>query len=795
MVWIGVVIGLLVGAIAQSADVAAVGALVGAMLGNVVGRRVHRSRPVAESPVPSDTQAVGTPVAQGQPFPVSTSSDDAGALRAEIDLLKRRVLALESKMGVVSTIPETPSPFTTVAARPVEAIPVAMAPRASERIPSQPFVQTPHAWEDQVEKLRRVVFGGNAMVKIGVLLLFLGLAFLLRYAQAQFSLPLGARYGVVGLAALVLLALGWRLRARQDWYGMILQGAGVAVLYLATLAAMKLHALIGPAVAFPVLVLVAAGGVGLAVVQNARVLAIVATLGGFAAPILCATGTDNHIALFSYIAVLDLAIAAVAWRRAWRELNMVGFVCTTALGWSWGLFAYEEAFFVSAQAFLIGFFLLFVVIGALFTRGSMRDALARPHGGGRATPLAIARLGVDASLTIGAPCVAFVLQCMLLAGPGHRSSAIAAAFGVFYVFVAGLAARLGAGRYRLLAETYLVIALLFGTLALAFGLDRNGWSGAWMLEAAALYWLASRTLRHYGQWAALALFAAGAGLFLLTLRLGSQTPLLGSTSSACLFTIAAAAIAWMAHRPGIERHEPGLAETMTTLALAGAVITACVSVSWPWMVIALCLIGAVAMGGASWVGSAVASMGGALILAVAAIVHLGDFSLLDSGTDIYSLVAVLVSVATGAACLRGRAGTPFESAWSSTALGVALFSLVTAIVLRVCHYGAGVVWNLPGLWRSILVQVSLSVVWSVLALALMVFAHRSARRSVWIVGATLIALVVIKLFTVELGDSGGLSRIVSFIAVGGLLLVVGYFAPVPPRRMSPAPGADGESVT
>jgi uncharacterized membrane protein len=46
----------------------------------------------------------------------------------------------------------------------------------------------------------------------------------------------------------------------------------------------------------------------------------------------------------------------------------------------------------------------------------------------------------------------------------------------------------------------------------------------------------------------------------------------------------------------------------------------------------------------------------------------------------------------------------------------------------------------------------------------------------------LIAVVVAKLFFVELSNRGGLARIVSFIGVGVLLLVVGYFAPLPPKR-------------
>ena len=43
------------------------------------------------------------------------------------------------------------------------------------------------------------------------------------------------------------------------------------------------------------------------------------------------------------------------------------------------------------------------------------------------------------------------------------------------------------------------------------------------------------------------------------------------------------------------------------------------------------------------------------------------------------------------------------------------------------------------------------------------------------------AVVVAKLFLVELGNSGGIARIVSFIVVGLLLLLVGWFAPVPPK--------------
>ena len=58
---------------------------------------------------------------------------------------------------------------------------------------------------------------------------------------------------------------------------------------------------------------------------------------------------------------------------------------------------------------------------------------------------------------------------------------------------------------------------------------------------------------------------------------------------------------------------------------------------------------------------------------------------------------------------------------------------------------------------------------------------RERRRSLWLAGATLIGIVVVKLFLVELADTGGIARIVSFTGVGILLLIVSYIAPAPAR--------------
>jgi len=105
--------------------------------------------------------------------------------------------------------------------------------------------------------------------------------------------------------------------------------------------------------------------------------------------------------------------------------------------------------------------------------------------------------------------------------------------------------------------------------------------------------------------------------------------------------------------------------------------------------------------------------------------------------------------------------------------------LITGMVLRSCHHFAGIAWEFNALFDSRLAQAALAITWAGLGVFAMLLGNRRSSKLVWIAGAALLAVVVLKLFTIDLADHGGLYRIVSFIGVGILLLVVGYFAPVP----------------
>jgi uncharacterized membrane protein len=150
--------------------------------------------------------------------------------------------------------------------------------------------------------------------------------------------------------------------------------------------------------------------------------------------------------------------------------------------------------------------------------------------------------------------------------------------------------------------------------------------------------------------------------------------------------------------------------------------------------------------------------------------------------DLTQALAFL-SIAIWLAALKGSDEALLAKAQpaAGVALTALLFIWVNALVLRTIHFWFDVPYDFYSLWHSMLVQATFSLLWSIMALATMLLAHRQRWRVAWVAGAVLLGAVVVKLFLVDLGQAGGVERIVSFIGVGLLLLLIGYLAPVPPR--------------
>src|SRR5690606_33880055 len=131
--------------------------------------------------------------------------------------------------------------------------------------------------------------------KIGIIVLFFGVAFLLKYAAQQNMIPIEFRMVGVALSGMAMLGCGWWLRHIRSGYGLALQGGGVGILYLVVFASAKLYSFLPMTLSLVVMISLVALSCLLAVLQDSKSLAVFGIVGGFLAPVLMSTGDGSHV--------------------------------------------------------------------------------------------------------------------------------------------------------------------------------------------------------------------------------------------------------------------------------------------------------------------------------------------------------------------------------------------------------------------------------------------------------------------------------------------------------------------
>ena len=825
-----------------------------------------------------------------------------------------------------------------------------------------PEPAAPNFIEVGFDAARNWLLGGNTVVRVGLVILFIGLTFLARYAASAGLFPPELRLALIAAIGTALLVVGFNRRNQRPAFALSLQGAGVATIYLTIFAGFKLFAILPLWPAFALMVVVCALGCALALLQDSQSLAVTSFVGGFAVPILLSNSGGSSVALFGYFTLLSLAVLYIAQARSWRAVNLTGFFFTFGLATLWGVLSYEPSSYATSQAFLIGFVLIYLTAAILYARNT-------PPRAGTTSNV------VDSTLLFGPALAGFGLQAGLVRHLEFGSAFSALGFGALYLVLAAVLMRRGAGKYRLMTECMLAIGVGFVTLAVPLALGAQWTSSVWALEGAGAFWVGSRQARWLPRAfglllqlvAALVYFSRiGDGVFALPL---ANPMFIGGL----LVTLPALAIAWWLRQPlphsgsrwatgyaaleavlskpmflfgflfwcltltlEISRNTPpfeagkaaqpifdiGLQRLLTMLAIT---VSAWVSsfvgrraswsvATWPgratlpllaltfvaqafdadhilrtpdwiiwlaaiaihyrllylgdrdpgdaavsglfrtthvgsvWLltlmladclwfwidkaylwqtswggVVALVSSVAVLMLLAGWAGRAnrADTLGerrwplnphavgyfwvAALPLAV--LVFLGALvtALLASGNTrplpyipLLNPIDLTLALAIGTLMIWRRAvvaavPTPGGSMWlhgrrALAPLAGLAFIGINTVWLRTAHHYLGVDWSPDALLGNFAVETGLSILWTLLALGLMVTAHRRLKRSMWLTGAALLALVVAKLLLVDQSNAGGGERIVTFIVVGLLMLVVGYFAPLPPKAVEAVPG-------
>ena len=142
------------------------------------------------------------------------------------------------------------------------------------------------------------------------------------------------------------------------------------MLYLTTFAAFKRYQLLDAGFAFAVMGMVCALSTALALLQNLRAMAIIGFTGGLLVLVLLSTSGGSHIALFSYHALKNIAVLAIAWFKTWRLLTVSSFVLIFGIAGLWARDHYEV---IHYNYILWGLLLLGVAVLAAMAWGTVRQ--------------------------------------------------------------------------------------------------------------------------------------------------------------------------------------------------------------------------------------------------------------------------------------------------------------------------------------------------------------------------------------------------------------------------------------
>ncbi|ODQ05272.1 MULTISPECIES: DUF2339 domain-containing protein [Enterobacterales] len=756
------------------------------------------------------------------------------------------------------------------------------------------------------------VVTGNPLAKIGMLLLFFGLSYLLKYSIENELISASTRLMMAGTGCLALLGIGWWLRKKNLIYALILQGGGIGGFYITIFAATKIYDFIPIGIALAIMVFVCIVSVILAVLHRAISLAVLASLGGYLAPVLLSTGSGNYIALFSYYLILSIGILIISHWQVWRLLNLIGFAFTFGIGFIWAIPNYTHADYLPCQLFLIANWLIFGVATELST---LKNKLKL-------------NIPFDATLLFGTPLIGFIFQHRLASEWQYGVAIASSLYGLAYFALSWFALKRYREEGKLLAIAFFMLSVTFATLAVPFAFSAEWTSIVWAIEGVMI--LAFSVLQQQKKPAIAGTILVAVSFVLLVnmpiISLGDWLMLV--TQVIVVFavgvlwyqarfthldnraigyvTLFIAAVSWGYSVLLLQEYgENWLSPEVKSITFAYILMScwgmffagkktqfselaSCSILLWPisalimlvyiyiadslinnwfsaiiWITIFvsgfyllkvntllskqrinkalihcmhLIFIGLFLFTEIIWLMDATylyvslhfASVIFAISLFIAIsyllamkinwikeyqnaywIVTLPILGLLalslifanfNAGTEsgvkfipLFNLMDLMgiVGIWVGYKFISLIKQSPKYQALLKNNVAIfnyiipaAIFWWANGILLRGLVFATDIDWSSYAIINSKVIQTVLAIVWAITALVTMVMATRKKSRSQWFIGGGLLAVVIAKLFLIDTSLSSGLLRALAFIGVAILILLIGYFSPLPPKKQS-----------
>jgi uncharacterized membrane protein len=418
--------------------------------------------------------------------------------------------------------------------------PISAAQQKSEFTPPISITAAEDTASSRSDRSLESRIGSQVFNRVGILAVLIGMAWFLKLAIDNHWIgPLGrVLIGLVAGAAFI----AWSERFRSKGYAAFsysLKAVGSGILYLSLWAAFSFFHLIPASVAFVAMILVTAFNGFMSWIQDSELLALYAIVGGFSTPLLLSTGENHEVTLFSYLLLLDIAVLILVTLKPWSRLLASAYLGTTLFYAGWYAEFSSVAPFGLTSFFLAVFFVLFAVAPrTLRLRPGIEEVLDKQDS------LALVLLPlVNAALGF--------LGFYALLENSHRAPFqpwLAVIFAAFYLLLLRWPAR-GAlnTNPNVLSSLHLTVAVVFLTLAIPLKAHGRWITIGWLVEGAALLWLAHRIESKLLRVLALLALTLGLGALVVLNPEASATLLFNQRFATYLVGIAAfACAAWLA---------------------------------------------------------------------------------------------------------------------------------------------------------------------------------------------------------------------------------------------------------
>ncbi|NII27462.1 DUF2339 domain-containing protein [Pseudoflavitalea sp. X16] len=277
------------------------------------------------------------------------------ALMNELDALKKQAAAAgitATKEPVPEKVIEYTEPIIAPSQRPVQ---------AGTTMPKKESVR-PSSWNSNSKSKTSFeeFIGKNLASKVGILVTIIGIFIGARYAIEHDLVSPVVRILCGYASGLVLVGIALRLKKKYETYSAVLMGGGLSVLYFITYIAWSFYTMLPQVAAFGLMLLFTAAIVYAAVLYDKVIIAHLGQVGAYAIPFLLSNNSGRYEILFSYITIINVGILVLSFYKYWKSLFHVAYVATWLIYCAWYLFEYnEQQHFSGAFGFLSAFFILF----------------------------------------------------------------------------------------------------------------------------------------------------------------------------------------------------------------------------------------------------------------------------------------------------------------------------------------------------------------------------------------------------------------------------------------------------